>query len=33
VNGNLTDWVRHHDRYGAGGLVDITGRYRESKGA
>ena len=33
VNGNLTDWVRHHDKYGAGGLVDITGRYRESKGA
>lgn len=25
---NLTDWVRHHDRYGAGGLVDATGRYR-----
>jgi predicted dithiol-disulfide oxidoreductase (DUF899 family) len=30
VNGNLTDWVRHHDKYGAGGLVDISGRYRES---
>jgi predicted dithiol-disulfide oxidoreductase (DUF899 family) len=26
-NGNLTDWVRHHDRYGAGGVVDMTGRY------
>jgi predicted dithiol-disulfide oxidoreductase (DUF899 family) len=25
---NLTDWVRHHDRYGAGGHVDHTGRYR-----
>jgi predicted dithiol-disulfide oxidoreductase (DUF899 family) len=25
---DLTDWVRHHDRYGATGLVDITGRYR-----
>jgi predicted dithiol-disulfide oxidoreductase (DUF899 family) len=25
---NLTDWVRHHDRYGAGGSVDSTGRYR-----
>ena len=27
-NYNLTDWVRHHDRYGAGGFVDTTGRYR-----
>jgi len=27
-NHNLTDWVRHHDRYGAGGYVDATGRYR-----
>ncbi len=26
--GNLTDWVRHHDRYGAGGIVLSTGRYR-----
>ncbi|MFL1406539.1 DUF899 domain-containing protein [Marinobacter sp. M1N3S26] len=25
---NLTDWVRHHDRYDAGGHVDETGRYR-----
>ena len=25
--GNLGDWVRHHDRYGAGGYVDPTGRY------
>ncbi|HEY1461971.1 MAG TPA: thioredoxin family protein [Terriglobales bacterium] len=29
---NLTDWVRHHDRYGSGGLVQPTGRYQaESK--
>jgi len=27
INGNLTDWVRHHDRYGDGGFVDSTGRY------
>ena len=27
INGNLTDWVRHHDRYGAGGSVDPTGRF------
>jgi predicted dithiol-disulfide oxidoreductase (DUF899 family) len=26
--GNLTDWVRHHDRYGASGIVLDTGRYR-----
>jgi predicted dithiol-disulfide oxidoreductase (DUF899 family) len=26
-NGNLTDWVRHHDRYDSGGFVDGTGRY------
>ena len=24
---NLTDWVRHHDRYGASGSVAETGRY------
>jgi predicted dithiol-disulfide oxidoreductase (DUF899 family) len=24
---NLTDWVRHHDRYGSSGFVDNTGRY------
>jgi predicted dithiol-disulfide oxidoreductase (DUF899 family) len=24
---NLGDWVRHHDRYGAGGSVDPRGRY------
>jgi len=27
-NHNLTDWVRHHDRYGNGGYVDTTGRYQ-----
>lgn len=27
-NFDLTDWVRHHDRYGAGGHVDSSGRYR-----
>ena len=27
----LADWVRHHDRYGAGGYVDATGGYRESR--
>ncbi|HWF48747.1 MAG TPA: thioredoxin family protein [Bryobacteraceae bacterium] len=26
-NYNLGDWVRHHDRYDAGGYVDATGRY------
>jgi len=26
-NHNLSDWVRHHDRYGAGGFVDATGEY------
>ena len=26
-NHNLSDWVRHHDRYGAGGHVAPTGRY------
>lgn len=25
--GNLTDWVRHHDRYDDRGYVDGTGRY------
>ncbi len=24
---NLGDWVRHHDRYGAGGFVDRRGRF------
>jgi predicted dithiol-disulfide oxidoreductase (DUF899 family) len=27
INGNLTDWVRHHDRYDTGDLVDSSGRY------
>jgi predicted dithiol-disulfide oxidoreductase (DUF899 family) len=27
INGNLTDWVRHHDRYDSGGLTGSTGRY------
>jgi predicted dithiol-disulfide oxidoreductase (DUF899 family) len=26
-NHNLSDWVRHHDKYGAGGFVDKTGGY------
>lgn len=26
-NHDLTDWVRLHDRYDAGGHVDMTGRY------
>lgn len=26
-NGNLTDWVRHHDRYGAEGYVSAVGRW------
>lgn len=30
-NFNLTDWVRHHDRYEAAGHVDSTGRYRHSE--
>ena len=25
--GNLSDWVRHHDRYDAGGYVAASGRY------
>jgi predicted dithiol-disulfide oxidoreductase (DUF899 family) len=27
INGNLTDWVRHHDRYAGGGSVDPTGQH------
>lgn len=27
-NHNLTDWVRHHNRYEDAGFVDPTGRYR-----
>jgi predicted dithiol-disulfide oxidoreductase (DUF899 family) len=30
---DLTDWVRHHDRYGDGGFVDPTGRYQPPKGS
>ena len=30
-NHNLTDWVRHHDRYGADGFVDSTGRFVAGK--
>ena len=29
--GNLTDWVRHHDKYNAGGYVDATGKYVAEK--
>jgi predicted dithiol-disulfide oxidoreductase (DUF899 family) len=32
-NHNLTDWVRHHDRYGAAGFVDATGRFVEGTSA
>jgi predicted dithiol-disulfide oxidoreductase (DUF899 family) len=28
---NLTDWVRHHDKYGEAGKVDPTGRYRAAE--
>jgi predicted dithiol-disulfide oxidoreductase (DUF899 family) len=28
---NLTDWVRHHDRYDADGYVDHTGRFQAGK--
>jgi predicted dithiol-disulfide oxidoreductase (DUF899 family) len=28
-NHNLTDWVRHHDRYDSGGFVSAVGRYVE----
>ena len=33
VKGNMTDWVRHHDRYGDGGFVDSTGRYVAAEGS
>ena len=29
-NHNLTDWVRHHDRYDEGGFVDPAGRYQSA---
>jgi predicted dithiol-disulfide oxidoreductase (DUF899 family) len=32
-NHNLSDWVRHHDKYGAGGFVDATGGYIAPKHA
>jgi predicted dithiol-disulfide oxidoreductase (DUF899 family) len=32
-NHNLTDWVRHHDRYDDDGFVDPTGRYVAKSGA
>lgn len=32
-NHNMTDWVRHHDRYGAAGFVDRTGGYIAPKEA
>jgi predicted dithiol-disulfide oxidoreductase (DUF899 family) len=32
-NENLTNWVRHHDKYEAGGFVDSTGRYQAPKSA
>jgi predicted dithiol-disulfide oxidoreductase (DUF899 family) len=31
-NHNLADWVRHHDRYDAGGFVEPTGRYVPAAG-
>ncbi|HEX9274654.1 MAG TPA: DUF899 family protein, partial [Candidatus Binatia bacterium] len=30
---DMTDWVRHHDRYQAGGLVLPSGRYQASEKA
>jgi predicted dithiol-disulfide oxidoreductase (DUF899 family) len=32
-NHNLTDWVRHHDRYDEGGFVTPTGRCVPASGA
>jgi predicted dithiol-disulfide oxidoreductase (DUF899 family) len=29
--GNLTDWVRHHDKYADAGFVDATGRYQAER--
>jgi predicted dithiol-disulfide oxidoreductase (DUF899 family) len=28
---NMSDWVRHHDKYDAGGFVDPTGGYRPDR--
>lgn len=30
---NLTDWARHHDKYGEAGRVDSTGRFRAAESA
>lgn len=30
-NHNLSDWVRHHDKYDEAGSVEQTGRYRPDK--
>ena len=30
-NRNLSDWVRHHDRYDDDGFVDRTGRYQSRR--
>jgi len=32
-NHNLTDWVRHHDRYESGGHVAVAGRYVPASGS
>jgi predicted dithiol-disulfide oxidoreductase (DUF899 family) len=32
-NHNMSDWVRHHDKYGAAGFVDPTGGYRPAQDA
>jgi predicted dithiol-disulfide oxidoreductase (DUF899 family) len=32
VRGNLSEWVRHHDRYDSGGHVAPTGRYVAADG-
>jgi predicted dithiol-disulfide oxidoreductase (DUF899 family) len=32
-NHNLTDWVRHHDRYDSGGHVAASGRYVPAEGS
>ena len=29
---SMGDWVRHHDRYGAGGHVEPTGKYVPAQG-
>jgi predicted dithiol-disulfide oxidoreductase (DUF899 family) len=32
-DGNLTSWVRHHDKYSEAGFVDNTGRYHAEESA